>query len=106
MGQGLTTFHEAKKFSHIPIPYAYRLITHAILVAEAIFVPFMLAANTRGYVSAFVFTFGGTCLLWFINGVAENLDNPYKMEASTLDTGEAHADFNVWIRQLISIAQA
>jgi len=106
LGESLTTYHEAKKFSSVPLPYAYRLITRMILITEAVFVPFMLATTTRGYFSAFIFTFGGTTLLWLINGVSENLDNPFKKEASTLEADVVQHYFNCSLQQVISNAKA
>lgn len=104
LGQGMTTYHEAKKFSNVPLPYAYWLITRMILVTEAIFVPFIMATFTKGYVSAAAFTFGGTFLLWFMNGVAETLDNPFKKEANTLEVSEVQDEFNRQMIQLLKNA--
>jgi len=104
MGAGLTTFHEAKKLSSVPLPYAYTLITRIILLAEMLFVPSILAENTKGYFSAFTFSFGATTLLWFLNAVAQNLDNPYRKESSTLNTDEVQEEYNGRLLQAVKLA--
>merc|ERR1719210_2663912 len=78
------------------------------MICEAIFVPFMLADPevTRGHLSAFFFPFLGTTLLWFLNGVAESLDNPFRKEASTLEVGEVQIKLNIQLRELVRKANA
>lgn len=105
MGQALATYHEAKKFSRERLPYAYMIITRCILVTTALFVPFILAENTAGYTSAFLCTFGGTFMMWFMNGVAENLDNPFKKCSNNLDVPEVQQDFNRTLLQLLKSAE-
>jgi len=106
LGQGLTTYHEAKKLSCVPLPYAYTLITRIILLVEMLFVPSMLGQYTAGYTSAFLFSFGSTLLLWFLNSVAKNLDNPFKKEASTLSCQDIQHELNGHLQQVILHAKA
>jgi len=40
-------------------------------------------------------------LLWFLNGVAESLDNPFRKDQSTLDTAEVQVKLNIQLRELI-----
>lgn len=100
LGAGLLNYHEAKKFSHVPLPFAYRLVTFTILLAEALFMPFILAQYTQGRISSFGCTACGTFLLWFLNGVAESLDNPFKKASITLNTGEVQAELNGQLKEL------
>merc|ERR1740121_3577248 len=43
LGAGMLIYHEAKKLSCVPLPFAYHFITRVILIAEAVFIPFVLA---------------------------------------------------------------
>lgn len=68
--------------------------------------PFMMVIFVRGPTSAFLFTFGGTFVLWFVNSVADSLDNPFRKEAQTLDAasvqdglGGGHLAFGSLFRQ-------
>jgi len=106
LGAGLNLYHEAKKYSAVPLPFPYVVITRCILMTEAVFVPFILATLTAGYVSSFTFTFGGTFLLWFLNGVAENLDNPFKKEAYTLEVGDVQEELNEKLLQILKCCDA
>mmetsp|Transcript_75513 Transcript_75513/g.219362 ORF Transcript_75513/g.219362 Transcript_75513/m.219362 type:complete len:521 (+) Transcript_75513:122-1684(+) len=106
LGTGLVTFHEAKKLACVPIPFAYVLITGAILITEAFFVPFMIAINTKGVLSSFVFSFGATFLIWFMNGVADALDNPFNREARSLDASSVQNELNEHLLQLLRQARA
>jgi len=101
LGSGLVAFHEAKKLACVPIPFAYVLITGAILLTEAVFVPFMTAINTKGVLSSFVFSFGATFLIWFMNGVADALDNPFNREARSLDASSVQHELNEHLLQLL-----
>lgn len=102
MGSGLVIYHEAKKLSRVPLPYAYRFLTSVILVCQAVFTPFMLVLVTNGTASAFLTTFMGTYLLWFLNGVADSLDNPFKKVASTLEPSAVQSELNEQLRELLS----
>lgn len=104
LGKALSQYHEAKKFAGVPLPYAYLVINRMILSAEAVFVPFIMAAYTQGYASAYIFTFGGTFMLWFLNSVAENLDNPFAKEANTLEVAKVQDELNVKLHQLLMTA--
>merc|ERR1740123_17591 len=100
LGQTMLLYHEAKKLSHVPFPLAYRQITLLILLAEALFVPFMLAMLTKGVASSFGYTFVATFLLWFLNGVADSLDNPFRKMSSALNTAAVQSRLNDQLEDL------
>jgi len=104
LGIALRTFHEAKMIACEPIPYAYRLITSVILVLQAVCVPFMVANFATGLLGAFIFAFLGTFLVWFVNMVADTLDNPFRKEANTLELAGAQRDLNDYLVQLLANA--
>lgn len=101
LGAGMLIYHEAKKLSCVPLPFAYQFITRVILVCEALFVPFIMATVTAGALSTFTYTFGGTVMLWFLNGVAESLDNPFRKEADSLETDQTQIKLNIQLRELV-----
>lgn len=100
LGAGMLIYHEARKLSREPLPQAYRLLTLFILIAEAVWSPFMLAMFTNSGVGSFWSAAGGTFLLWFLNGVAESLDNPFKKESSTLNTAAVQMGLNEELKDL------
>lgn len=63
--------------------------------------PLMLAQKTGGVLSCGWFTFCGTFLLWFINGVADSLDNPFKKESSSLDPASVQSELNLQFTELL-----
>merc|ERR1719433_1076588 len=101
MGSGLLIYHEAKKLSCVPLPRAYRLITRLIQVSQAVYTPFMLAVHAKGIYAAFFFTFCVTFLMWFLNGVADTLDNPFRKEARTLDPSGVQSELNLMLQELL-----
>jgi len=105
MGAGLLTYHEAKKLACVPLPNAYLLFTATILACEALFVPWMLAKYTRGTFSTFFYTFSGVFLLWFLNFVANSLDNPFQKEARTLEASSVQHELNLNLLQILAQAQ-
>jgi len=105
MGAGLLTYHEAKKLACVPLPKAYLFFTATILSCEALFVPWMIAIYTRGAFSTFFYTFSGVFLLWFLNFVANSLDNPFQKEARTLEASKVQHELNLHLLQMLSQAQ-
>merc|ERR1712232_202397 len=100
LASGLETYHEARKLARVPLPFAYTCITVVILVAQSIFMPFVIASMVQGVISAFVFTSGGIFLLWYVNGVAESLSNPFTRVTKTLKAHEVQGDLNGQLEQL------
>merc|ERR1719330_1927423 len=94
-------YHEAKKLSCVPLPFAYLFITRWILLCQAAFMPLVFATITQSNPTAFLFTFSGTFLLWFLNSVADSLDSPFKKEARTLAPSEVQSELNVQLQELI-----
>lgn len=101
LGAGILNYHEAKKLSHVPLPFPYRFITLTILLGQAMFMPFIMAMYTAGISSSFSITFSGTFMLWFLNGVAESLNNPFQKAASTLNTAKVQVDLNRMLKELL-----
>mmetsp|Transcript_119576 Transcript_119576/g.343512 ORF Transcript_119576/g.343512 Transcript_119576/m.343512 type:complete len:515 (+) Transcript_119576:86-1630(+) len=101
LGIALRTFHEAKMIACEPFPYAYGLVTFIILVLQALLVPFMVASFATGYLGSFAFSFIGTFLLWFVNMVADSLDNPFRKEANTLDLSVTQGELNDCLLQML-----
>jgi len=102
MSAGLVTFHEAKKIAEAPLPYAYHLFTNVILWCLAFTVPWMMAHYTRGLLSTFASTFVGVFLMWFLNFVADALDNPFKRMSHTLEAPSIQRALNSNLEQLLS----
>lgn len=100
LGSGLLIYHEAKKLACVPLPFAYRFVTTIIVVSQACYTAFMLAMFTKGSMSAFFYTFVGTFLLWLLNGVADNLDNPFKKESSSLNPPAVQSELNLQLYEL------
>lgn len=101
LGSGLLIYHEALKLSRVPLPYAYRYVTLLIQLSQACFTPFMMAFATKGIMSSFLFTFAGTYLMWFLNGVADVLDNPFKKGASALEPTTVQEELNIQLHELL-----
>merc|ERR1740121_859504 len=45
-------------------------------------------------------------MLWFLNGVAESLDNPFRKDASTLELAEVQKKLNLQVCSLIRQAKS
>merc|ERR1719336_2801699 len=82
----------------------FKNLTRVILVCQAAFTPFMIAASTKGLVSAFFYAFVGTFLLWFLDYVVDLLDNPFRKETMTLDMSSVQIELNLGLEGLLSAA--
>eukprot|EP00449_Zooxanthella_nutricula_P039166 CAMPEP_0198609420 /NCGR_PEP_ID=MMETSP1462-20131121/156385_1 /TAXON_ID=1333877 /ORGANISM="Brandtodinium nutriculum, Strain RCC3387" /LENGTH=454 /DNA_ID=CAMNT_0044341225 /DNA_START=73 /DNA_END=1435 /DNA_ORIENTATION=+ len=101
MADALLTYHEARKLAFERLPFAYIFITAILLLAEAIGVPFMMILYTKGLWSSFFFTFCCTFLHWFMNGVSDDLDNPFRRESRALDASQVQHELNGHLLQLL-----
>merc|ERR1712060_123041 len=65
----------------------------------------MLAASTQGMISASLFTFTGTFLLWFLDYIVELLDNPFRKETMTLDMSSVQTNLNLGLEEVLDASQ-
>lgn len=106
LGSGLVIYHEAKKLSHVPPPFAYRFVTWLTMIAAATFIPFMLATYAAGLGSSFGFAGSGTFLIFLLNGVAQSMDNPFQKDSYTLNTAAVQIHLNQQLNELLKSAQS
>lgn len=93
-GNGVMKFQEAMKFVWAPYPFPFVAMADLLVLVHWVFTPLMVCNWTQGATSAFGFTFIQTFMIWAVNGIAGELDNPYGDDITDLDSKGLAASFN------------
>mmetsp|Transcript_26826 Transcript_26826/g.79992 ORF Transcript_26826/g.79992 Transcript_26826/m.79992 type:complete len:427 (-) Transcript_26826:72-1352(-) len=101
LSAGFLKYHDGLKMVFEKTPLAYAVITAAILLATTLFVPLMMAKATRGPMGAMSISFGFVFAVWFIYGVADTLDNPYRKSSHVIDAPTAQKEINTALLKLL-----
>lgn len=85
MANGMVQFHEAMKISFIPFPFPYAQTCDCLLVLHLLVTPFVVCQWVTHPFWAFVFSFIQVFILWSLNMIAVELENPFGMDANDID---------------------
>lgn len=85
---------KASSLAEIPFPLPYTLATHFVLALHWIFTP-IIACNWSDHVwSAALLAGVQVFMLWSLNSIAHELENPFGGDRSDLDTRKCHHELN------------
>lgn len=104
LGLGMSAFQHALKIHNVPFPFAYSQTCFWLLGIHWIFVPFIVMQWTRSPYWAFVFGFIQTVLLWALNFIACELENPFGLDAHDVEREQLQIDMNLKLRILLTSA--
>jgi len=79
IANGMVAFHEAVKISSIPFPFPYAQTCDLLLMIHWLMMPIVMAQWTAQPVWAFVFAFVQVLILWALNFIATEMENPFVM---------------------------
>lgn len=101
MGQGLVSFHEARKVAVIPFPFPYAQICDAILVVHWLLVPLVVYPWSSSPVYSGIFSFIQVFVLWALNFIALEIEGPYGLDENDLDVRQLQRDMNESLKLLV-----
>merc|ERR1719149_279004 len=81
----MVEFHDAMKISYIPFPFPYAQVCDSLLILHWLVVPFVVSQWVTNPVWATIFGFVQVFILWALNFIAVELENPFGMDANDLD---------------------
>lgn len=94
MANGMVAFHDAMKISYVPFPFPYAQTCDCLLILHFMITPFVLSQWMNEPVWAGVFSFVQVFILWALNFIAVELQNPFGMDANDIDGRAMQMEMN------------
>lgn len=99
---GMVAFHDAMKISQIPFPFPYAQTCDFLLMLHFLVVPFIVSQWVTSLIWAFVFSFIQVFILWVLNMIAVELENPFGHDANDIDGEGMQREMNTLLMLLLS----
>jgi hypothetical protein len=101
IGQGMCAFHDACKVASVPFPFPYAQICDAILIIHWICVPFVVYPWVTLPHMAGLMAFIQVFVLWALNFIAVEIENPFGIDDNDLDVREMQKQLNSSLKLLV-----
>lgn len=104
IANGMVAFHDAMKISYIPFPFPYAQTCDALLVFHWLICPFVTTQWVTFPVWAFIIVFIQVFILWSLNFIAVEIENPFGTDANDLDGRHMQREMNSHLLLLLQPA--
>mmetsp|Transcript_25208 Transcript_25208/g.58000 ORF Transcript_25208/g.58000 Transcript_25208/m.58000 type:complete len:551 (-) Transcript_25208:33-1685(-) len=94
IANGMVQFHDAMKISGIPFPFPYTQTCDALLVIHWVMAPFVTTQWVTSYAWAAIFVFIQVFVLWALNFIAIEIENPFGTDPNDLDGRTMQMEMN------------
>eukprot|EP00928_Gymnodinium_smaydae_P065665 TRINITY_DN4876_c0_g1_i1.p1 TRINITY_DN4876_c0_g1~~TRINITY_DN4876_c0_g1_i1.p1 ORF type:complete len:521 (+),score=36.26 TRINITY_DN4876_c0_g1_i1:136-1698(+) len=101
LANGMVEFHEALKVSRIPFPFPYAQTCDLLLTLHFLITPIVLSIWTNSPFWAGVFSFLAVFILWALNAIAVEIENPFGLDANDLDEISMQQEMNAHLALLL-----
>jgi len=101
MANGMMQFHDALRISTVPFPFPYAQTCECLLVLHWLIAPFVVCSWTTNPVWAAVLCFVQVFILWCLNTIAIEIENPFGMDPNDIDACSMQAEFNSHLTLLV-----
>mmetsp|Transcript_28146 Transcript_28146/g.51148 ORF Transcript_28146/g.51148 Transcript_28146/m.51148 type:complete len:588 (-) Transcript_28146:154-1917(-) len=91
---GMVHFHDSIKISNIPFPFPYAQTCDCLLVLHWMMTPIVVATSASQPVWSGIFSFFSVFILWALNAIAVEIENPFGMDANDIDTSAMQLELN------------
>mmetsp|Transcript_17900 Transcript_17900/g.41739 ORF Transcript_17900/g.41739 Transcript_17900/m.41739 type:complete len:561 (+) Transcript_17900:76-1758(+) len=105
LANGMVFFHDAMKISTIPFPFPYAQTCHWLLALHWFMTPVVCAHWVSTPAWCFVFAFIQVFVLWTLNLIAVEIENPFGRDANDIDASQLQQELNAFLLQLVSAKQ-
>ncbi len=99
---GMGAFHQALKVSRIPFPFPYVQACNGALALHWLLSPLVVTQWVHAPHWVFVFTFIQVFMLWTLNFIALDIENPFGQDQTDLDGRTMQKEMNEHLQLLIS----
>lgn len=94
IANGMVAFHDALKITYIPFPFPYAQTCDCLLVLHWIVVPFVTSQWVSWPSWAFIFVFIQVFILWSLNFIAVEIENPFGTDSNDLAGSDMQIEMN------------
>jgi len=94
LATGMVQFHNAMKIAYIPLPFPYAQTCDFLLIIHTMIVPIITSQWVTHFAWAFVFTLVQVLVLWSLNLVALEIENPFGQDANDMDGQRMQEEIN------------
>jgi len=94
LAQGVMSFNDAMRIAECPFPFPYTQTTIALLILHWIITPIATVASTDWPHGAAIMTFIPVFVLWSLDGIAIEIQNPFGADANDIDIMELQHGHN------------
>jgi len=94
LASGMVKFHDCLKIARISVPFPYTQATLMLLVMHLILTPFVMVFETSHPLISGILAFIQVFILWSLQSIAIELENPFGADANDLDVHEMQHDMN------------
>jgi len=101
LANGMCAFEQAMKVSLIPFPFQYAQVCDTMLFIHWVCAPWVVSGIAPTPTWAFVLTFLQVFVLWALNIIAKELQQPYGRDVTDLDGHALQAEMNRRLELLI-----
>lgn len=102
LSNGMVAFQDAMKISVVPFPFPYAQTCDFLLVLHWIIAPFVVCRSVSQPVWAGIFVFTQAFVLWSLNIIAVQLQNPFGMDPNDIDGRDMQVEMNSHLLLLLS----
>mmetsp|Transcript_132354 Transcript_132354/g.247413 ORF Transcript_132354/g.247413 Transcript_132354/m.247413 type:complete len:597 (+) Transcript_132354:16-1806(+) len=101
MGSGMVALSEAIKISSIPLPFPYVQCCDLLLAMHWCLVPLVVTQWTAEPWWAFSFCFIQVFVLWSLNYIAVEIENPFGSDPNDIEAGTLQEEMNSFLSLLL-----
>jgi len=95
LSNGLHHFYDAYKIADTPYPFPYMQVTEVLLILHWLVTPIVIAMWTKYIFWSGAFCFLTTFILWALNTIATQLENPFGTDSNDFDAQELQHGMNM-----------
>jgi len=94
LNSGMVQFHRALTLSEVSFPFPYTAATQVVLIIHWMLTPFVASAWSKHIWSCAGLAFIQVFMLWTLNAIAQELENPFGVDKNDLQMEEQHKELN------------
>jgi len=102
---GIMEYHKTLSLAEVCFPVPYTAATHVVLILHWLLTPIMASTWSNSVWGAALIAFVQVFMLWSLNGIAQELENPFGSDLNDLDTQGYHRDLNERLLFLLGTAE-
>lgn len=103
LSNGMVAFHCAIKIASVPFPFPYAQTCNLLLVIHWVLTPVVASNWSSSWYSALIFSFVQVFVLWNLNFIAVELENPFGQDDNDIDARAMQNELNEHLKMLVSV---